>query len=122
MKVKPLVVAVLLLVATYLPAFMLVSVLVVASPAFASAVESIPWLPVPIIIVVTLITATLLIIRIGRGELSRYGLTLPQWSGLWKPILMGLIFGTLIHLVETSLSIESTLMGEPPLLYGVLLF
>jgi membrane protease YdiL (CAAX protease family) len=120
--VKPLVIAILLLVAVYLPAFILVSVLVLASPAFSSAVDSAPWLPVPLITAVTLGLATLLILKIGGRDLSRYGFSLPRWSSLWRPLLAGLVFGAMVNLAGRALNGQSSFLGEPPLIWGIMLF
>ena len=122
MKARALLIAILLLVAVYLPAFVLVSVLVLASPDFASAVDSAPWLPVPLITAVTISLATLLILRIGGKDLSSYGFSLPRWSGLWRPLLAGLVFGAMVSLAGRALNGESSFMGEPPLIWGILLF
>lgn len=122
MRAKPLVIGVLLLALVYLPAFMLISVLVLAVPAFASAVDSAPWLPVPVIAAVTLVLATLLILRIGGKDLSRYGFCLPRWPGLWRPLLAGLVFGAMVNLVGRALNSQSSFMGEPPLIWGIVLF
>ncbi len=123
MRLKTLVFALLLLMATYLPAFVLVSVLVMTVPDFASAVDTDPWLVVPVIIATTLTTSTLLILRISRGNLRGYGLHLPDRDRLWRPLVTGLIFGTLIGALGRLFGGDSSsFLGETPLVWGILLF
>lgn len=123
MRLRVLVLALVLLLATYLPAFVLVSALVMTVPSFASAVDTDPWLVVPVIMVVTLTSSLLLILRVSDGDLKGYGLRLPDRSRLLRPLLAGLILGTLIGVLgRVTGGDSSSFMGEPPLVWGILLF
>jgi len=121
-RVRPLIVAVMLLVAVYLPAFLIVSTLVLTSPAFASAVESDPWLAVPVIMSVTLASSVLIILRAGSEDLGKYGMMVPDWSSIRGPLVVGILFGAAVNLAGAAFWGDSGFLGEPPLFLGILLF
>lgn len=120
--VKYIIIAILLVIITYLPAFMLISVLIVENPSFALAVEDNPWVPMPIIIGVTLCLAMLLIAIVGRGQFAQYGFKQTKGSDIRRALGIGFIVGTLLYISEKLAGIESAGIDQLPLLYIVLLF
>ena len=121
MTARSIVVAVLLLIATYVPAFTLISLLATQNPDFASAVESDPWAAVPIVIGLTLCTAMLLIAIVGRGRFALYGFKLPRGLDILKALAVGFLVGVLLYVVATLGSVELTWMGPPSSMLMILL-
>lgn len=121
MSVKFAIVAILLLIVTYLPAFVVISTLMLTNPGFASLVESSPWMLVPLIIVVTLCMAMLLIAVVGKKQFSEFGFKLPEDLKVWKAVLTGFVAGTLLYVLAELSNIELAFMGQSPLVYIILL-
>jgi membrane protease YdiL (CAAX protease family) len=121
MDAKSVIGAFLLLVITYLPAFTLVSFIVLGNLGFASAVKSNPWMPIPIVISVTLCMAMLLITIVGRRRFAQYGFKTPKGSDLWKALSIGLLVGILLDVAGELGGAGLTFMGQPPFAYVILL-
>ncbi len=121
MDAKSVIVAFLLLIITYLPAFALVSFIVLGNPSFASAVELNPWMPIPIVIGVTLCMAMLLIAIVGRRQFTQYGFKAPKGSDVWKALSIGFLVGTLLDVAAELGGAGLTFVGQPPFAYIILL-
>lgn len=113
--------ALLLLIATYMPAFTAISLLVTLNPSFASAVKLNPWMSAAIVVGVTLCIAILLIAIVGKGRFALYGFKLPQGSVL-KALATGFFVGTVLYIVATLGGVELTWLGQPSPTIVILLF
>ena len=92
------------------------------NPSFGSAVKSNPWMPIPIVISVTLCMAMLLIAIVGEGQFTQYGFKLPKGSDVWKALAIGFLVGTLLDVAAELGGVGLTSGGQPPFLYTILLF
>lgn len=122
MDVKSVFVAVLLLVITYLPAFTLVSFVVLGNPSFASAVKSNPWMPIPIVISFTLCIALLLIAIVEGGQFVQYGFKLPKGCDVWDALSIGFLVAASLDVIAKLGGVGLTFVDQPPFPYMILLF
>jgi membrane protease YdiL (CAAX protease family) len=91
------------------------------NPSLASMIESSPWMLMPIIIIVTLCLAVLLIAIVGKRQFSQYGFKLPEGSNVRKALSIGFVAGIVLSVFARLSNVEVTFMGQPPLLYIILL-
>jgi len=112
---------VLLLIVTYLPAFIAVSILVSLDLSFASTLPANLWMP-PIVVGITVSTAILLIVTVGKGQFAQYGFRPPQSSYIWRALFIGFVVGVLLHFATELGGVGLSFMGQPPFIYLVLLF
>lgn len=121
MSVKSIIMATLLLIITYMPAFTLVSILMSGSSGFALVVKNNPWMSIPIISSVTICIAMLLMAIIGKRRFAQYGFKLPKGSYVWKPIPVGFVVGIVINVLAELGRVELAWVGQIPLPYFILL-
>lgn len=122
LRAKFVIVAFLLLIMTYLPAFALISILILVNSSFALAVKSSAWVPIPVIIIVTLCMAMLLIAIVGRRQFAEYGFKLSRGFEVWKALFTGFLVGTILYVSAELSGFKLTWMGQPPFAYVILLF
>jgi membrane protease YdiL (CAAX protease family) len=119
---KHVMMALLLVLATYFVGFVAISALAMSSPDFMAAMESKPWVAQPVLAGVTLVVAILVSAVLTRGKLASYGFRLSRPLMIPQALLAGLILGGLLQLGIALIPTEEPELWSPSLLNQVLFY
>ncbi len=119
---KHVLLALALVVATYLVGFMAISALAMSNPDFMAAMESKPWVAQPFLAVVTLAVAVLLSAILTRGKLGSYGFRISRPVMIPQAFLVGLILGGVLQLGISLIPTKEADIWSPSFLNQVLFY